>query len=201
MPIDFEGAKHYALARLEHDVPAALVYHSLGHTRDSVVPAAERLAARAGVEPGPLLLLRTAAWYHDLGFVEARSDHEAIGVRIAATILPRFGYTRAEVALIGGMIMATKLPQAPQTTLESLLADADLDVLGRPDFLVCNQDLRTELQAFGVKMSDEQWYRNQLKFLETHQYWTAAARTLRNGGKQRNMLILAELLAHYEYQP
>jgi uncharacterized protein len=42
---DFERAKQYALERLEQDLSPALTYHCLTHTRDDVMPAAERLAA------------------------------------------------------------------------------------------------------------------------------------------------------------
>ena len=42
---DFKRARQYALERLERELPPTLIYHSLAHTRDDVVPAAERLAA------------------------------------------------------------------------------------------------------------------------------------------------------------
>ena len=71
---DFERAKEYALKRLEKELPPDLLYHNLEHTRDIVVPAVERLAAMEGIEGEALLLLRTAAYYHDLGFVEHRLD-------------------------------------------------------------------------------------------------------------------------------
>jgi uncharacterized protein len=192
---DVERAIAYALERLEHELPAALSYHSVAHTRDEVVPAVERLAMTEGVADDALVLLRTAAWYHDLGFVEQRIDHEAISVRIASMALPRFSYSPPQIAAIGGMIMVTKLPQEPYTLLEALLADADLDLLGRADFFGRNQDLRDELAAFGMHVSDAQWYSDQLRFFQEHHYWTAAARALRNRQKQLNMEALAQLLA------
>ena len=192
---DFEQAQHYALDRLERELSPKLVYHSLRHTRDDVLPAAERLAPVEGVAGEELLLLRTAAVYHDIGFVKQRVDHEDVGARIAAEVLPRFGYNPAHIAAIGGMIMATKLPQSSRTLLEKILADADLDVLGRDDFLTRNQDLRAELAAYGTLATDEQWYTNQLKFLEGHRYFTAAARSLRDPQKQKNIAALRVLLA------
>jgi uncharacterized protein len=192
---DFAGAKQYALTRLERELPALLRYHSVQHTRDGVVPAVERFAAWDGVDDDALLLLRTAAWYHDLGFVEQRIDHEAIGVRIATSMLPCFGYTPPQIATISEMIMATKLPQSPHTPLEEIVADADLDLLGRSNFLERNQDLRKELAAYGTTQTDYQWYTDQLDFLQNHRYWTAAARALRDEQKHRNIVRLTELLA------
>lgn len=193
---NFERAKQYALAQLEQELHPALLYHSLEHTRDSVVPAVERLAAWEGIDDASRLLLETAAWYHDIGFVKQPTDHEVMSVRIAAEVLPCFGYTLPQIASISGMIMATKLPQSPHTPLEAVLADADLDVLGHDTFLKRSGDLRAERAAFGMAMTDEQWYREQLEFLRAHRYWTAAARAIRDAGKQRNIEALAGLLVH-----
>jgi uncharacterized protein len=192
---DFEGARAYALGRLDRELPPELCYHSIAHSRDDVVPAAERLAAAEGVVGEELLLLRTAAYFHDIGFVERREDHEVRGARIANEVLPRFGYTSAQIVAIVGMIMATRLPQSPLTLPQQILADADLDVLGRSDFLTLNERLRLELAHAGMPASDAEWYRVQLHFLRGHRYWTAAARTLRDEQKQRNMEELTRLLA------
>ena len=79
-----DRARRYALGRLERDIPDGLFYHSLAHTVSDVVPAAEFLAEREGVTGTALLQLRTAAWFHDVGFVELRVGHEAVGARLAA---------------------------------------------------------------------------------------------------------------------
>lgn len=46
---DFEQAKLYAMQRLEAELPPQRVYHNVAHTRDDVVPAAERLAVMEGI--------------------------------------------------------------------------------------------------------------------------------------------------------
>jgi uncharacterized protein len=190
----YERAKRYALRRLERELPPVLTYHCLQHTRDDVVPAAGRLAALEGVEGEPLLLLLTAAYYHDIGFVERCTDHEAIGVQIAAKVLSHFGFSSAEIEVISGIIMATRLPQSPSTLLEEIMVDADLDVLGRDDFWPLNRALRAEMAALGQSMTDEEWYRSQVEFVQTHRYFTAAARTLRDQGKRRNLEELSAVL-------
>ena len=192
---NIEGAARYALRRLERELLPGFCYHSIVHTRDDVVPAVEKLAALQGVEGEELLLLRTAAYYHDLGFVEQRAAHEAVGVQIAERVLPYFGYGPAQIEVISGLIMATRLPQSPRTPLERLLADADLDILGREDFLPRNKALRDELAGFGQLFSDQQWYRDQLRFVQTHNYWTQAAHALRDEQKLRNCEKLNDLLA------
>jgi uncharacterized protein len=191
---DFEHARAYALQRLERELPAALTYHSLAHTRDDVAPATLRLATIAGVCGEQRMLLHTAAYYHDIGFVVQRAEHEAAGAQIAAEQLPNFGYTPPQIEIIHGMIMATKLPQSPHTLLEQLMADADLDALGRTDFLIRNQALRDELAAYGNHSDDLEWYREQLTFLQAHQYWTDAARQVRGEQKRRNVETVVGLI-------
>jgi len=192
---DFERAKHYAFERLKRDLPPHVLYHSLAHTREDVLPAAERLAAIERVDAESFLLLRTAACYHDIGFVERHHEHEVASARFARAILPRFGYQPGQIAAIQGMILATRLPQSPHTLLEEILADADLDSLGRVDFLPHSMALRAELAAFGTPMSEEQWYEHQLTFLQSHRYFTIAASALRDTQKRRNITALTALLA------
>jgi CheY-like chemotaxis protein/predicted metal-dependent HD superfamily phosphohydrolase len=192
---DWEAARQAALARLEKGLPSELSYHNLWHTRDDVLPAAQRLAALVGLGEEETLLLETGAVYHDVGFTVQRQEHERVGAEIAAQVLPGFCFTPAQIVAVQGMIMATQLPQSPRTLLEEILADADLDLLGREDFMTRNKDLRDELAAAGIQISDERWYSSQLQMLQNHHYWTAAARRLRGEGKQKNIETLQGLLA------
>ncbi|MDX1995516.1 MAG: HD domain-containing protein [bacterium] len=191
---DFERASAYAHTRLSRELAPTLLFHSLAHTADDVVPAVERFAAEEGVAGHDLLLLRTAGWFHDLGYVRQRAEHEALSAEIAAEVLPAMGYSAVDVEAIRGMIMATRIPQTPHNLLEQLLADADLNVLGQPDFLVKNQALRDELAAENVTYSDTEWYGGQLKFISQHRYFTRAAQQLNDARKARNVEAMAVLL-------
>ena len=193
---DFEAAKQYALGKLERELSSNFVYHSMRHTRDEVVPATEEFAALAGVTGEDALLLRTGAWYHDIGCLVQYPHHEAIGVGIAFTVLPRFGYSPAQVQVVTGLIMATRLPQTPHTLMEEILADADLSVLGKETFFTRNLDLRTEFMTLGQATGSEaEWLTGQAGFLKSHHYFTAAARQLRDPGKQANLEHLSRRLA------
>jgi uncharacterized protein len=184
----------YALARLEHELSPDLAYHCLAHTCDEVVPAVERLARLESVSQDALLLLRTAAYYHDIGFVQQRDNHEAASIAIARAVLPDCGYTPEDIAVIEGIIWATKLPQSPQTLLECIMADADLDSLGRLDFLSRSMNLHAEMAAFGDAILLKDWYHQQVQFLCNHRYFTASARQQRDQGKQNNIALLQSLL-------
>jgi uncharacterized protein len=196
---DYAGAERFALERLERELPPNLFYHSVEHTRDEVMPAVTRLAALEGVDGESQALLRTAAVYHDIGFLAQYVDNEPIAVRITGETLPRFGYTPAQLRLIDGLILATRLPQTPRTLLQEIIADADLDVLGRETFFERSLALRAEMAAYGTAMPETHWYARQLEFLQSHRYFTAAARKLRNAQKQRNIERLNDMLAQARY--
>jgi len=180
------SAVAYALKRLDELTPNHF-YHSLAHTREIVVPAIERLAAREGVPITDLYILRTAAFFHDIGFVRQYQDHENVSVQIAQDVLPGFGYNLSQIHTVSGIIIATRLPQSPKTHLEEIMADADMDILGRDDFWEFNQSLRAERAAFGYPVGDLQWYQGQLKFMQSHQYFTKSATHLREKVKRQNM--------------
>jgi len=129
-----------------------------------------------------------------VGFVERRDQHETTSARLAASVLPYCGYAPSQISAIGGMIMATRLPQTPHTLLEQILADADLDSLGREDFLRASLALRAELAAFDQEIPELAWYARQIDFLRGHRYFTPAARALREAEQQRNIALLEQLV-------
>ena len=172
MAADLTKAVLFALHRLQDGLPWGLHYHNLQHTRDVVVPAAARLGRQEAVATADLLLLLTAAWFHDIGFTRTRAGHEVSGAALAGEVLPGFGYSPDQVVRVGGLILATEMPQSPRDLLEMILADADLDGLGRPDFLEWSDRLRLELSEVGETYSDRDWYHRQRDFLRGHTYHT-----------------------------
>ena len=192
---DYAGAIEHAMARLSQDLPAELTYHNLYHTKQGVLPAAQRFAALAGLDGEGVGLLEVAAAYHDIGFIVQPQNHEALGAGIAAGVLPSYGFSPAQIGTIRAMILATRWPQSPQSPLEEILVDADLDVLGREDYPARNQALRAELAAQGRSFSTEEWLRGQVNILRGHRYFTAAARALRDRGKRENMAAVEDRLA------
>lgn len=191
---NYKGARQYALDKLARELPPYTIYHCLEHTRDHVAPTVKRLAELEGIKGMDLILLMTAAYFHDIGFVESCDDHEEIGARIAKQVLPEFGYQPQHIEVIAKIIMSTKLPQSPQSHLEEIIADADLDSLGRTDFFERNQDLRDEMAALGRIYSDEEWYCSQYRFIQGHRYFTAAARQLRCTQKKKNLEAVVQII-------
>jgi hypothetical protein len=57
-----------------------------------------------------------------------------------------------------------------------------------------NNNLRRELAYFGQEFTDNQWFSGQLKFIESHTYFTATARKLRNETQTKNITELKKKL-------
>lgn len=194
---DYAGAIAQAVERLRHELPPAITYHNVWHTEQDVLPAVRRLAQLTDhVGDEDLRLLEVAAAYHDIGFIEQAQNHELIGARIVAQTLPSFGFASRQIEGIMGMLLATRMPQTPYTGLGEILADADLDVLGRADFFERNTLLWQEQANLGQPCPFAEWQRRQLAFVERHTYFTEAARQLREVGKLANLASLrARLMA------
>ncbi|MBC8081853.1 MAG: HD domain-containing protein [Hymenobacter sp.] len=189
-------AEAYILHQLRTQLPAILYYHGVHHTLD-VTQAAMRLAAAEGVtDETARQLLRTAALYHDSGFLRSFTGHEIVSCTLVREVLPGFDYAPAQVEAICEMIMATCLPQAPRSHLAEILCDADLDYLGRPDFEPVADTLFREFQARQMVTADEAaWNRAQEQFLTRHHYWTATAVAWREAAKQARLADVRTKLA------
>ncbi len=186
-------AKNYIFKKLKKELSPDLHYHCIDHTKD-VIKAVTRLGKMENVTGKELKLLKTAALYHDVGFTETYDGHEIVSARIARETLPRFDYTEDEIKTIEGMILATEIPQNPKTHLEQILADADLDYIGRDDLFLIGQRLQYEWKLRGIATSLKDWHEKQLDFLQNHHYFTQSAKKLREKVKQQNIYELEKLL-------
>lgn len=192
--MDFDAAKQFVLNKLRGKLSKDLIYHSVEHTLD-VMNAARRLGEMEGLQNGQICLVETAALFHDVGFIKVYDGHEEISMQIAREALPDFGYSQEDIEVIVNMIMATKIPQNPQNLLEEILADSDLDYIGRNDMFVIGQRLQYEWSLLGKIKSLRDWHEKQNEFLKKHHYFTKSANKLREAKKQENILELEILLS------
>lgn len=191
---DFDGAKVWAIGRMQTDLPPTLFYHNVQHTQSYVMVAALRLAQLSNMNETDTHLLEVAAAFHDIGFIESLANHEAHGVQIAHSILPRYDFDSEQIKQLCGAIWATKLPQTPRNQFESLLADADLSVLGSVNFWPLNNALRREFEATVWPISDYEWYTRQLQFLQSQRYFSDAAQHLYAVRKQQHIVEMRHKL-------
>ncbi|TND09907.1 MAG: adenylate/guanylate cyclase [Bacteroidetes bacterium] len=191
--MNYEAAEKYALSRIHDELPETYYYHRLSHTQD-VMKAVRYIAEGEQVSSEELDLLKAATVFHDLGFVETYADHEPVGARIAGEMLPGFGYSSSQVEKVKALILATALPYKPQNRLEMIIRDADLDYLGREDYLLIAHQLKLEWLHLGIIKSMKEWYQLQYQFLSNHNFYTDTARRHRQSGKENHIAQLRELL-------
>ena len=164
-----------------------LFYHSVGHTLD-VVKQAERIALSENMHDiNELFLLKVAALYHDAGFLFIYRNHEEKSCEIFKNDASGYGLNDNDINLVCGIIMATKIPQTPNTKLEEVICDADLDYLGREDFPPISDKLRKEFIEYGIVKNNSEWEKKQLDFLTEHHYFTETSRREREPLKQKNL--------------
>lgn len=192
--MDYEGAKKYIFNELKSKLKTTLYYHDLSHTMD-VLESALRLATSEKLSQHEVNLLKTACIYHDAGMLTTYHNHEEAACEIAARILPEYNYSPNEIETISKMIMATKLPQSAKGKLEMIICDADLDYLGRDDFFMISHQLKYEWEVNQInKLSLKEWYELQVKFLESHTYFTKTAIETRLQGKEKNLAQIKQLI-------
>ena len=196
--INYYKAERHIIQLLEQRLSKNLHYHSISHTKD-VVTAVERIALLEGVTDEGLFLLKSAATYHDAGFIEQYDSNEPIGARLTEEILPKYGYTEKHIKEIKALIYVTAIPHKPKNQLEEIICDADLDYLGRDDFHEIADKLRRELKEHGKIESDKQWDEIQIMFLKKHKYFTKTAIKTRRKKKKENLKEVQERLSKNEY--
>lgn len=191
--MQFREAKTFILKKLRKELPRHLSYHSVEHIKD-VYQSSRLLAAEEKVKGEDLKLLLTAALFHDSGFLIQQKEHEKISCDIARQYLPDFDYTAEQIERICGMIMATRIPQTPTNKLEQIIADADLDYLGRDDFFTIGDKLFAELSVYGMLNTEDEWNSLQVRFLENHHYFTDTAIALRKHKKDQHLATIKSKL-------
>ena len=191
--MQFTDLQELVLDKLEKDLPHNLYYHNVKHTVD-VVTQVELIGLGEGVTEEELLLLKTAALFHDAGHTASYNDHEHYSALVAREILPSFYYTQSQVETICELIMATKLPPGPGNKLEEIICDADLDYLGRSDMIPVSNALYLELKERSMIKSMNDWNSLQMRFISRHQYFTETARNLREVNKQMQIERIRNLI-------
>lgn len=190
----FNDIKQHVIDKLEKGLSPVLTYHNVAHTLD-VLKLVIDIAGKEGInDENDLLLLKIAALYHDVGFLKLYTGHEEISCEVACKELAEFGFSKEQIEKICGMIRATKVPQQPQTLLEEIICDADLDYLGRNDFFKIGTGLYYEFLDQKIVSDERDWNSLQVRFLENHHYFTNTSKERRYKQKQLHLQAIKDKL-------
>jgi predicted metal-dependent HD superfamily phosphohydrolase len=163
------------------------IYHNLSHTQ-SVVKAATQIANHYQLNEKDFFIVTTAAWFHDAGYFADSKNHEKKGAEMAATFLRNNSVDEETIRVIGNCILATRIPQKPNTKLEEIVCDADLFHLGTDDFPENNKLMRKEAEAKkGMAISKDEWRKGTIRLFEMHHYFTDYCQLLLNDKKKETL--------------
>ena len=177
------------LKLLREKLPAELAYHNYEHTLD-VAEAAERIAKGENASEEDIQLLKTAALLHDTGYIHSRENHELESCQIAKEILSDYGIAEDKIERVCELILATRMPHNPQDKLSQIICDADLDYLGRDDYFPISRKVYKEFKMFGIVSDEKEWKNVQVKFLESHKYFTRTANEMRREKKEEHLRMI-----------
>ncbi|MHB9139127.1 MAG: HD domain-containing protein [Victivallaceae bacterium] len=191
--MNYASVEKFILDMLKQKLSDKLYYHNVRHTEETI-HAAEEFSKAEGLTGEEVTILKTAALFHDLGYLYLPAHNEPFGADFARKTLPEYGYTPAQIEKICSLIMATTLPQNPQNLEQQIICDADLQYLGTEESHEQAELLRKELSMHNnMSFSDRDWLDYQISFLKSHHYFTNSCRQSRNNAKAKYLKELIEL--------
>jgi len=189
--MEVQKLQSFILNKLHNELPEWITYHNAEHT-ENVIRHAIELGEREGFSTEELMLLQTAAIMHDAGFLSEYEKHEKVSCDLSRELLPQYGYTPGQVEAVCTLIMATHLPQSPQNKLSEVLCDADLYYIGTDDYALYSNRLYRELKYKNPELSNEEWVKKQVSFLQKQEFFTESAKKILNSRKHLNIKKLSQ---------
>ena len=174
------------ITRLRNELDVNCHYHNVAHTLD-VIAMSQEIGKAEGLSALDLEQLRVAALFHDVGYLFGRKDHEILGERFFQICAKKSDLSEEERTTISECILATRMSEFPKTLMEMVIRDADLDYLGRTDFVLKSEELYLEFLQFGEVSSRETWNQAQVAFVSKHAYFTKYSKARREGQLKLNL--------------
>ncbi len=197
----YKKIEHYVTGLFENLQDDTLVFHNLKHTQN-VVARTKEIAGHYHVSEREMLILFTAAWFHDTGylFTEA-AKHEAM----SAEVMRKFIYENSDdsgiIDEIEKCIMATKSPRNPSGILQEIICDADTYNLGTKEFKTTNKRVKEEMKLKNIDIGKLEFSISTVKMLEHHQFYTTYCKDQLTETKEFNMKKLKNKIQKWEKEP
>jgi len=169
--MQFDQLYPFVIKKLKEGLSDQLTYHNIKHT-ELVLSMATEIGASERLTEDEMLLVKTAALFHDVGFLQTHVNHEEISCQYAKKWLPDFGYSAEQIDQVAAIILSTKIPQTPQNLLAKIVCDADLHYLGSEYYYAGAELLEAEFKKLGILQSKTDWATYQLNFISSHKYFT-----------------------------
>lgn len=172
--------------RMRLELDRRYTYHTVEHTLD-VIKCCEEISFAEGLNESERLILQISALFHDTGFLLSRTNHEERSVDIFTKAQAEFQLEPSHIHEIENCIRATRVPQEPQSRLEQIICDADLDYLGRKDFWTISDSLFVEMTNCKEISGSAAWKELQIKFMSAHRFHTKFSKNRRDDQLKINL--------------
>lgn len=180
------------LSILDTKLSPKLHYHGIHHTLNAL-KVSKHYIKHGGLTNEEAKLLRLAILLHDIGFTVSSINHEKESILIAEKMMLDFQFNKSHIDLVKGMILSTKIPQTPNTKLEKIICDIDLDYLGSKNYYLISNQLLEEISENSNSINSIEWNKMQLIFLSDHKYHTNFAIKNRQPNKEKRITELLSL--------
>jgi predicted metal-dependent HD superfamily phosphohydrolase len=187
-----DDVKQYVLNYFNTHHDSALLYHDTEHTK-GVVVSATQIANHYQLNEEDFFVVATAAWFHDIGYLINKADHEGAGADLAADFLRTKNLDHAVIDKVKSCILATRIPQRPGNLLQQIMCDADLFHLGTEDFAKKSKLLRKEFNVIkNLDIDKQMWRQKNIELLQAHTYFTDYAQLLLHDQQKKNLDTLVK---------
>ena len=155
-----------------------MYFHNFKHTWD-VYEQVELLSYSENIKEKDVLLLKTAALLHDIGYsISYDSNMNTLSEDIARETLPLYQYSPQQIEMVCQLMKATHYETIPKGIMEEIMHDANLMYFGRADYNARVMSLFREQEDHGVPVKKAAWMQYQTNRLNRHQFYTRAAKEL-----------------------
>jgi len=163
-------------------------YHSYNHAIE-VMERSIYLWEKEWLNDEDLEMIWLAWLFHDTWFVIQYDKNEPIWAKIADNYLKSILYSPKKIKTIERLILATDPGyKKPIDIYEKIIRDADMDNLGRNDFLDRSNSLKKELEVIkNIKIKDPDWNHWLVDLLKEHQYKAYSQKVERDNQKNENL--------------
>lgn len=164
--------EEYVTELLTKELPERLVYHNIDHTR-RVVKFAGTIGIHENLNEEELNIVKTAAWFHDVGYLVQYRGHEEASIQIATDFLTDNEIKPEIVERIIECIRSTVVPQHPKNKISAVLCDADMMHVGLKKYPDLIKKLRKEWKNMGIiSLSKKKFKKISIETLLNHNFHT-----------------------------
>ena len=191
--IDFallEEAGNYVSKLIKEKLPESIEFHTIEHAK-CVVDNAVFIGENSGLTKDEINIVKLCAWFHDTGYILKTEGHEAESAKIAGEFLTSKGVDEEIISQVKNSILATRVPQQPETLISKVLCDADLMHLSEDNYFERIEKMREEwVNISKKKISKRKFHSKSVKFFQTHEFHTDFAKKELQPKKAKNLQLL-----------